>query len=76
DRVRRAILTHGCPSATGGFVQSFGSTRADAANLRIPLVGFLPFRDPRVVRTVERIEKELSRGPFVYRYRNDDGLPG
>ena len=36
----------------------------------------LPPTDPRVVSTVERIERDLTRGGLVLRYRADDGLPG
>ena len=40
----------------------------------IPLVGFLPASDPRVVSTVEAIERELLQEGFVLRYRTtDDG---
>ena len=40
----------------------------------IPLVGFLPPTDPRVVSTVEAIERELMDDGFVLRYQTtDDG---
>ena len=38
----------------------------------IPLVGFLPPSDPRVVSTVEAIERDLMDHGFVLRYRTDD----
>ena len=45
----------------------------------IPLVGFLPTDDPRVVGTVEAIERELMHDGFVLRYDGErrlvDGLP-
>src|SRR5439155_14347921 len=47
--------------------------------LLLPRVGFLPGDDPRVVGTVEAIERELTEDGFVLRYRTgpaDDGLPG
>ncbi len=62
----------------GVFVQSYGSNALDAALLRIPLVGFLPADDPRVVRTAETIAKELMVDGYVLRYRSEettDGLP-
>lgn len=46
--------------------------------LLIPLVGFLPWNDPRVRGTIEAIEKHLMPDGFVVRYRTgcvDDGLP-
>jgi GH15 family glucan-1,4-alpha-glucosidase len=45
----------------------------------MPLVGFLPASDPRVVSTVEAIQRELMVDGFVQRYHNStgvDGLPG
>jgi GH15 family glucan-1,4-alpha-glucosidase len=44
----------------------------------IPLVGFLPPEDERVVRTVDTIARELSRDGFLLRYETEgeiDGLP-
>ena len=42
----------------------------------IPLVGFLPADDPRVVATVEAIERELIDDGFVLRYRTSDAGDG
>jgi GH15 family glucan-1,4-alpha-glucosidase len=76
ETIRQAILSQGWDASNGAFVRSFGETALDAANLRIPLVGFLPFDDPRVVSTVRRIARELGKGPFVWRYLVPDGIGG
>ena len=47
-----------------------GSKEVDASLLLLPLVGFLPPLDPRIVATVGRIEKELMPDGFVKRYRS------
>ncbi len=79
--IREEILSSGFDSDLGSFVQYFGSDRLDASLLLIPLVGFLPADDPRVVGTIAAIERELLRDGFVERYRADhenvevDGLP-
>jgi GH15 family glucan-1,4-alpha-glucosidase len=62
------------------FVQSYGSNTLDASTLLIPLVGFLPAEDPRVVGTIDRIQRDLTRNGFVERYPGEgasdvDGLP-
>lgn len=60
------------------FVQAYGSKTIDAAVLQIPLVGFLPADDPRVVGTVAAVERDLVRDGLVLRYHThetDDGLP-
>ena len=43
----------------------------------LPLVGFLPADDPRVLATIDAIEERLTdeRG-LVYRYRTEDGVDG
>jgi GH15 family glucan-1,4-alpha-glucosidase len=62
----------------GSFVQSYGSKELDASLLQIPMVGFLPADDPRVIGTVKAIERNLLVDGFVMRYRSEtvpDGLP-
>jgi GH15 family glucan-1,4-alpha-glucosidase len=81
DEIRREVLDQGFDTELNSFTQSYGSKRLDASLLVIPLVGFLPADDPRVVGTVAAIERELYRDGFVYRYVHDDeggrvdGLP-
>ncbi len=63
----------------GSFVQAYGSKQLDASLLLMPLVGFLPAADERVLGTVKAIEQRLLAEGFVYRYDallTDDGLPG
>ena len=43
----------------------------------MPIVGFLPADDPRMRATIEAIAEHLTDDHgFVYRYLNEDGLPG
>ena len=75
------VIREGFNAELNSFTQSYGSSELDASTLLIPLVGFLPPTDPRVVGTVEAIQKHLTRDGFVERYRvreqNDvDGLTG
>jgi GH15 family glucan-1,4-alpha-glucosidase len=76
DEMRRRIETEGVDPARGAFTQAFGSTALDASALQIPNVGFLPADDPRVLATIEAIDRELNVGGHIYRYRADDGLAG
>ena len=73
------VCRRGYDAERGAFVQSYGSKNLDASLLLMALVGFLPASDPRVRGTVEAIERELTEGGLVLRYRLDsagDGLPG
>ena len=42
-------------------MQSYGSKELDASLLLVPLVGFLPGDDPRVLGTIAAVERELMR---------------
>jgi GH15 family glucan-1,4-alpha-glucosidase len=75
-RIRRDILDNGYDPKRRAFVQAYGSQELDAANLRIPLMEFLPADDPRVQETIDRTLEELTENDLVYRYHADDGLAG
>lgn len=78
ESLRAEILEHGYNDKVGAFTQAYGSNRMDAAVLLIPIMGFLPADDPRVVSTVKAVERQLLHDGLVLRYdtrRVDDGLP-
>ncbi len=58
--IREAILNQGFNKEVGAFTQAFGSQELDASALTIPHVGFLPFDDPRVRSTTNRIRQRLT----------------
>ena len=60
DEIHRDVCTRGFDADRNAFVQYYGSKSLDASLLMIPLVGFLPAKDPRVVSTVRAIEQELD----------------
>ena len=81
DEIHRDVCDHGFDASRGAFTQSYGRPELDASLLLLPLVGFLPPDEPRVVATVRAIERELVRDGLVLRYLPDphgsvDGLPG
>lgn len=71
DQIHEDICRRGFDAKLGSFVQSYGSKEVDASLLLLPLVGFLPPTDPRIVGTVRRVEKLLMHKGFVMRYRHD-----
>jgi GH15 family glucan-1,4-alpha-glucosidase len=61
------------------FVQYYGAKELDASLLLLPLVGFLPPEDPRILSTVAAIERNLMQDGLVARYNTEssvDGLAG
>ncbi|HEV8014510.1 MAG TPA: glycoside hydrolase family 15 protein [Stellaceae bacterium] len=78
DAIHADILSNGFDAQRNTFVQYYGATTVDAALLFIPIVGFLPPDDPRVLGTVAAIERELMQDGLLCRYRDVgevDGLP-
>ncbi|HEX6700083.1 MAG TPA: glycoside hydrolase family 15 protein [Gaiellaceae bacterium] len=75
------VCRRGFDTELNSFTGFYGSKRVDASLLMIPLVGFLPAQDPRMIGTVAQIERQLMLDGFVQRYRQDeqtqaiDGLP-
>jgi alpha,alpha-trehalase len=77
SQIHQAIVTKGWSDQANAFTQSFGSHELDASNLMLPLVGFLPTDDPRVLSTISAIEERLTdEHGLVYRYQSQDGLEG
>jgi alpha,alpha-trehalase len=77
EEIRAAILERGWSEKVGAFTQYFGGDDLDASNLMIAIVGFLPADDPRMLATIESIERDLTddRG-LVFRYRPEAGVDG
>ena len=78
DNIHREVCTFGVDHERDVFVQCYGGKALDSALLRIPLVGFLPAGDRRVVNTANAIARDLTEDGFVLRYRPEeapDGLP-
>jgi len=79
DTIHADVLARGYDADRHTFTQSYGAAALDASLLMIPRVGFLPATDPRVLGTIDAIERELTQDGFVRRYQtteSDDGLSG
>ena len=79
DTIHHEVMTKGFDVERNTFTQSYGRPELDASLLLIPRVGFLPADHPRVIGTIDAIQRELSRDGFLLRYQpehSDDGLPG
>jgi GH15 family glucan-1,4-alpha-glucosidase len=80
EQIFDVVVRDGWNEQVGAFTQYVGSNILDAANLMMPIVGFLPADDPRLLATIDAIEADLTdESGLVYRYRGAegaDGLPG
>lgn len=78
DTIHAEVLQRGFNAEHNTFMQSYEGNNLDASLLLLGRVGFLPPTDPRVIGTVEAIQRRLTRDGFVLRYDTDggDGLSG
>jgi GH15 family glucan-1,4-alpha-glucosidase len=82
EEIKQEVCREGFDAELNSFTQSYGAKALDASTLLIPLVGFLPKDDPRVVGTVDAVQMHLTQDGFVQRYSTGpagnavDGLQG
>ena len=79
DAIYEAVMAKGWSEKRQAFVQYYGSTALDASNLLMPLVFFVSPTDPRMLKTLDAILKELVFDNLVSRYslqETQDGLRG
>ncbi len=77
EEIRTAVETRGWDTDLGAFTQSFDSPDLDATVLLLPIVGFLPAHDPRVLSSIDAVGDQLTdqRG-LVHRYHTGSGVDG
>jgi GH15 family glucan-1,4-alpha-glucosidase len=79
DKITEQVMTRGWNEKRGAFVQHYGSDVLDASLLLMPLTKFIAPKDPRWLRTLDAIGRELVADSLVYRYNakaSPDGLQG
>ena len=80
DAIYEEIMTRGWSAERRSFIQYYGGNVLDASNLLMPLVKFIGPRDPRMLSTLDAIQRDLVSDSLVYRYdprrSADDGLGG
>ncbi|WP_194421727.1 glycoside hydrolase family 15 protein [Microbacterium abyssi] len=75
DRLRAEIDERGV-HPDGYFVQHYDTDEVDASLLTLPQVGYCAADDPRMLRTVEQMERTLMRDGLLLRYRTSSGVDG
>jgi GH15 family glucan-1,4-alpha-glucosidase len=84
DQIYEEIMARGWSAEHQAFMQSYDSDTLDASVLMMPLVFFVSPTDPRMLATVDAINRSPEEGGLVannlvYRYNgltSPDGLPG
>ena len=67
--IHEEVCSKGFNSKLNTFVVHYGSKKVDASLLLLPLVGFLPANDPRILGTIRAVERELTTGGLLKRNR-------
>lgn len=70
--IRQRIEKEAFLPEEGRFAASFGGTELDASLLQMVELGFLDPMDPRQVATFDAIERDLKKGPYLFRYVEPD----
>ena len=75
--IKNEVESAGYNTQLNSYTHELGGNALDASLLVLPLVGYCEVSSPKMVSTVERIQKHLSKNNLIYRYRGiDDGLSG
>jgi GH15 family glucan-1,4-alpha-glucosidase len=84
DQIYEEVMERGWNADEQTFVQAYGSDTLDASNLIMPLVFFMSPTDPRMLKTLDAINRSPASGglvsdSLVHRYdvsKTEDGLSG
>ena len=72
DTIRTHIEAEAFLPDEGRFAASFGGRELDASLLQLTDLGFLEPQDPRQIATFDAIERDLKKGPYLFRYVEPD----
>ena len=76
DLVHAEVLEHGFDAERNTFTQHYDTDEVDASLLVLSTIGFLEGDDPRMLGTIEAVEKDLMRDGLLLRYRTTSGVDG
>jgi GH15 family glucan-1,4-alpha-glucosidase len=72
EEVRAAVLQQGWSERRGAFAGTLGGDELDAGVLLLPLVGFIPADDERMLRTIAAVDEALGDGGLHRRLEGRD----
>ncbi|HEY6150975.1 MAG TPA: glycoside hydrolase family 15 protein [Gaiellaceae bacterium] len=76
DEIRAFVDAEGWDAERKSYIRAPDLRELDGCLLTMVILGFADPAGERLRGTVAAVERELREGPFVYRYRGEDGLAG
>jgi GH15 family glucan-1,4-alpha-glucosidase len=73
DELKEWVDEHGWDDELQSYVRAPDLREVDASLLTLAVLGY---QSERLEATIAAVERDLREGPYVYRYRGDDGLEG
>ncbi|HEY3950284.1 glycoside hydrolase family 15 protein [Phenylobacterium sp.] len=70
--IRETIDRRAWNAALGRYASTFGGDQLDASLLQMVEVRYIPADDPRMLATIDAVQKGLRRGKFMLRYALPD----
>jgi GH15 family glucan-1,4-alpha-glucosidase len=76
ERIRAFIEERCWSPRQQSYTRFAGSEELDASLLLMAIMRYHDPTDPRVRGTIAAVQRELGRGPLLYRYAGEDGISG
>jgi GH15 family glucan-1,4-alpha-glucosidase len=76
EEIREFVDANGWDAERNSYIRAPDMPELDASLLTMAILGYDEPDSERLRGTVAAVERELRRGPFVYRYRGEDGVLG
>jgi GH15 family glucan-1,4-alpha-glucosidase len=73
--LHKTICEQGFDEKKRSFIRAFGENELDSTTLLMPLVGFLPPDDERILGTIDAVMSQLSDGVLLHRFTLSERLP-
>jgi pentatricopeptide repeat protein len=76
DAIRAFVEENGWSEERRSYVRAPDQPELDGSLLTLVLLGYRPTSGDRLELLVDAVRRDLAEGPFVYRYRGEDGVAG
>jgi GH15 family glucan-1,4-alpha-glucosidase len=76
DEIRAFVTEKGWDEERSTYVRAPDMPELDASLLTLAILAYERPGEERLAGTIAAVERELREGPFVYRYRGEDGVDG